>query len=111
MEEDLSDPDLVLDDDISPDENPPSIRILDPAACSEPITSTGSITVTGVASDAESGIRKVEAFSHSYPFDENVSFQNGHAVVCRRLVFLEHPCPDLRRCDQDSGQSDRQLGK
>jgi hypothetical protein len=75
VEEDLSDPDLVLDDDFSPDENPPSIRILEPAACSEPVTSTGTITMTGIASDAESGIRKVEAFSHSYPFDETFPFR------------------------------------
>jgi len=74
-DEDLSDPELLIDDDISPDASPPSVRILSPSACSDPLTSAGPITVSGIASDPESGIRKVEAFSHTYPFDGTFPFR------------------------------------
>lgn len=75
VDEDLSDPDLIIDDDFSPDDSPPSVRILSPSACSNSITSAGPTIVSGIASDPESGIRKVEAFSHTYPFDGTFPFK------------------------------------
>ena len=110
VEEDLSDPDLILDDDISPDESPPSIRILTPAACSDPITSAGTTTVAGVASDPESSIRKVEAFSHSYPFDGTFPFRmatpsssGNWSSWSIQLEIYENSTRILVRATDDSG--------
>jgi hypothetical protein len=63
------------DSAIPTDNTPPSVRILNPSACSDPLASPGIFTVTGVASDPESGIKKVEAFSHAMPFDGNYPFR------------------------------------
>lgn len=54
------------------DRVPPTIEI---AYCSEPIVEPGIITVRGRSSDQESGISKVEGFSHTYPFDNQFPFK------------------------------------
>ena len=54
------------------DSVPPTIEI---AYCSEPIVEPGIITVRGRSSDQESGISKVEGFSHTYPFDNQFPFK------------------------------------
>ena len=53
----------------------PIIHITDPSSCSNQVTASGTIQVRGVASDPESGIQKVEAFSHTYPFNNDFPFK------------------------------------
>jgi hypothetical protein len=74
---DIEDPLLepATDADFLTDNTAPSVRILKPSACADPVASPGIFTVTGVASDQESGIKKVEAFSHAMPFDGNYPFR------------------------------------
>ncbi len=51
----------------------PSVRIIDPPYC-ESSMPEGQIMVRGV-SHSERGVSKVEFFVHSYPFDQQYSFQ------------------------------------
>ncbi|GEM_PF-868001 len=56
------------------DETPAMIRITDPASCSNSIMSPGIVVVRGVADDDLSGVKKVEGFSHTYPFNDQYDF-------------------------------------
>ncbi len=72
----IDDNSLEVDEDlVRLDEMPPSIKILNPASCSNSIMSPGIIVVRGVASDDLSGVQKVEAFSETYPFDDTFPFK------------------------------------
>jgi hypothetical protein len=72
----IDDNSFEVDEDlVSLDEVPPSIKILNPAFCSNSIMSPGIIVVRGVASDDLSGVQKVEAFSETYPFDDTFPFE------------------------------------
>ena len=72
----MDDNSFEVDEDlVSLDEMPPSIKILNPASCSNSIMSPGIIVVRGVASDDLSGVQKVEAFSETYPFDDTFPFK------------------------------------
>lgn len=72
----IDDNSLEVDEDlVSFDEMPPSIKILNPASCSNSIMSPGIIVVRGVASDDLSGVQKVEAFSETSPFDDTFPFK------------------------------------
>lgn len=53
------------------DRVPPTVEI---AYCSEIIVNPGTITISGKSNDQQSGISKVEGFSHTYPFDEQFPF-------------------------------------
>lgn len=58
------------------DQAPPSVRILTPSACTEPIGSEGVVMASGIAASNELAvISKVEAFSHTYPFDGEYPFE------------------------------------
>ena len=49
----------------------PTVEI---AYCSEIIVNPGTITIRGKSNDQQSGISKVEGFSHTYPFNEQFPF-------------------------------------
>ena len=54
----------------------PSVNIANPPylPSSHSSTTTKTITVNGTASDADSGIQMVEAFAHTFPFDNEFPF-------------------------------------
>ena len=59
----------------SPDDIPPTVKILYPASCANDITTSGTIEVHGIAFDSETGIKSVEVFSHTYPFNDSFPFK------------------------------------
>jgi len=64
---------------VSEDDTPPNVQITYPMFCNDPVA-TGNITVEGTAFD-ESGIQKVEAFAHSYPFNNASPFEMAVPVA------------------------------
>lgn len=65
-----------LDDEpMAMDIVPPLVKITTPSSCSNSIMSPGIVLVQGVASDDSSGVKKVEAFSHTYPFNDEFPFE------------------------------------
>lgn len=65
----------ITENDFPLDDVPPTVRILSPSSCSEPILSPGVVIVKGIASDESSGVNKVEAFSHTYPLNDEFPFK------------------------------------
>ena len=59
----------------SPDHIPPTVKILYPAPCVNDITTSGTILVRGIAIDSETGIKSVEAFSHTFPFSGSTPYR------------------------------------
>jgi hypothetical protein len=66
-----------LDDPVFIDEIAPSILITAPSWCSSDITNPGLSLIQGTAGDLESGLRHVEALSHTYPFNDEYNFERA----------------------------------
>jgi hypothetical protein len=57
------------------DNAPPIVKILKPTYCSSIVA--GKLLVEGSASDIQSGIKHVEALSHTYPYDNSFLFHKA----------------------------------
>ena len=91
----------------------PSVNIANPPylPSSNSSTTTKTITVNGTASDAISGIQQVEAFAHTFPFDNKFPFRL-HTIIPRQLVRMVNPNKHHRpRLSQGFGTSHRQCRK